>query len=397
MSTITIGGKTYITKSIKDLDKKLASAIVTKSNWSVEIGDETASDGQTYSMLLSELETLIGGGGGGGGSRIEDADSDTYVDTESGTDTDIVEIGSPNTGTNLIAKFINGSTTEVLQVDGNGNLFQNGNYHVVYNNANSFLATDSNYSSILDSARTNVFIGGKAGNDITSADDCIFIGYYAGYTTTTSKDSIAIGRLAGYNTKSTTRSISIGSRAAQSGYGTGNINFGYFSGINNVGNYNVFLGYYSGGNQTSLSNHLIIDNQDRGSAATELTDSLIVGEFNATKASQWLRINGVIETNGVRDTLTTVSTTPYTVTVIEDTFLADASTTGIQFNLPAISSTNHGQVYTFIVADNTNTIQLDANGTDTINSAANYAIGTKNSVQIIADNNTSNWYIKMEF
>ena len=67
---------------------------------------------------------------------------------------------------------------------------------------------------------------------------------------------------------------------------------GSYSGYNvTTGSDNLFLGYKSGYNQTTNSNLLIIDNQDRGSAAAEITDCLIYGSFNVTPASQTLRFN----------------------------------------------------------------------------------------------------------
>jgi len=57
------------------------------------------------------------------------------------------------------------------------------------------------------------------------------------------------------------------------------------------GSANVFLGYSAGYRQTTLDNLLIIDNQDRTSAALEITNSLIYGVFAAAPANQTLRIN----------------------------------------------------------------------------------------------------------
>ncbi|KKM77932.1 hypothetical protein LCGC14_1365020, partial [marine sediment metagenome] len=74
--------------------------------------------------------------------------------------------------------------------------------------------------------------------------------------------------------------------------GNNNSCFGYQNGENlTTGDFNVFLGNRAGRNQTTNSDLLIIDNQDRGSAAAELTDALIYGVFNATPASQSLRFN----------------------------------------------------------------------------------------------------------
>jgi hypothetical protein len=58
---------------------------------------------------------------------------------------------------------------------------------------------------------------------------------------------------------------------------------------------NLFLGSYAGSSQTTNSNLLIIDNQDRGTASAEATDSLIYGQFNSTVSSQRLTVNGTLE------------------------------------------------------------------------------------------------------
>ena len=84
------------------------------------------------------------------------------------------------------------------------------------------------------------------------------------------------------------------------------------------GNSNVLLGYKAGSYQTTNSNLLIIDNQVRTNVATEITNCLIYGVFNATPASQTLRLNGVITASqGVTinnisgsDALTIYSATP---------------------------------------------------------------------------------------
>ncbi|GAF83456.1 unnamed protein product, partial [marine sediment metagenome] len=71
--------------------------------------------------------------------------------------------------------------------------------------------------------------------------------------------------------------------------------FGYHCGYGlTTGSDNCFYGAWAGANQTTNSDLLIIDNQDRSSAAAEITDSLIYGVFNATPASQTLRINASV-------------------------------------------------------------------------------------------------------
>ncbi len=55
-----------------------------------------------------------------------------------------------------------------------------------------------------------------------------------------------------------------------------NVGVGAASGAGNTtGDDNIFIGYQAGFRQTTVSNQLFIDNQDRGSSANDLTNSLI--------------------------------------------------------------------------------------------------------------------------
>jgi hypothetical protein len=103
-------------------------------------------------------------------------------------------------------------------------------------------------------------------------------GYYTGYARTTGSGNCNYG----YNA---------GAANTDGNYST---RLGYLSGYQVTGgSNNVFIGPHSGSNQTgSVSNTLFIDALNRGSAAAEITDSLLVGSFNSTIASQYLRLNG---------------------------------------------------------------------------------------------------------
>jgi hypothetical protein len=76
--------------------------------------------------------------------------------------------------------------------------------------------------------------------------------------------------------------------------GAHNTAVGTFAGYTNNGSDNVFLGYQAGYNQTALANGFIIDNQNRTSAALELTSALLVGHFDAAPANQTLRVNAAL-------------------------------------------------------------------------------------------------------
>jgi hypothetical protein len=117
----------------------------------------------------------------------------------------------------------------------------------------------------------NTFVGGSAGSGSSGVSiDCkenSSLGYASLYSLTTGDYNTAVGRAAGYGLT--------------------------------TGSSNVCLGYYAGRNQTTNSNLLIVDNQDRGDAATELTNAILYGVMAAAPASQTLRINtGNITTTG---------------------------------------------------------------------------------------------------
>jgi hypothetical protein len=120
----------------------------------------------------------------------------------------------------------------------------------------------------------NLCIGKNAGGTFTNDDDNMLIGYNVGLLLTTS-DNMMIGNYAGDANVTGTANVFIGLRAGSANTGSGNLYFGHLA------------GQY----QVAVSDKLIIDNQDRTNAAGELTDSLIVGDFNATPASQSLQFN----------------------------------------------------------------------------------------------------------
>jgi len=143
----------------------------------------------------------------------------------------------------------------------------------------------------------NVAIGFGAMNNATGPSEVTAIGANAGARITTSQYSVMIGESAqAYNETGRYNTV-IGWEASGTGAGAVNSHanntvIGARAGYNvTTGGDNIFLGYQSGYNQTTNSNLLIIDNQDRGSATLEATNSLIYGSFNATPASQTLGFN----------------------------------------------------------------------------------------------------------
>lgn len=160
-------------------------------------------------------------------------------------------------------------------------------------------------------ARRNIFIGFAVGLDATSAHHNVALGYAALsavtegngnfalgwgalFNATIGSSNVAIGNNSLFNITNGDLNIAIGREAAKnlSGNEDKNTFIGDRSAMSlTVGASNVFIGYHSGWQQTNISERLIIDNQDRGSVAGEVTDTLIYGVFSATPASQSLRFN----------------------------------------------------------------------------------------------------------
>jgi hypothetical protein len=106
-----------------------------------------------------------------------------------------------------------------------------------------------------------------------SGNSGIGIGYYTGYNAT-GDNGIFIGREAGHTGGAADYKIGIGYRA-----GTGPTG-------------GIFMGAYSGDFLTGTDTWVLIDPLSRTNEAGELSDSLIIGKANATKANQWLQISG---------------------------------------------------------------------------------------------------------
>ena len=199
---------------------------------------------------------------------------------------------------------------------------------------NVYIGTDAGSSITTVSNFGHVMIGWQSAQNSTSGDGSVFIGKSTGKQVL-GNNNIAIGVSAmasGLNNVNSIDNIGIGRSALStggSGVDQGNIGIGSSTmssiggALQNIGigtnaltslttgDYNVMLGVEAGGILTDGSNNLfigswagsqqstgvsdtfILDNftQGRNSEAEELTDSLIVGTFNATPASQTLVFN----------------------------------------------------------------------------------------------------------
>lgn len=145
----------------------------------------------------------------------------------------------------------------------------------------------------------NIGIGEKAGAAITEGLNNICLGNQAGLAITTGSYNFALG--SGALSKNITGSynVAIGRQAIRGTTGqsmSNTVGIGQQAGVQSYGSGCLFLGNQAGYRQTNLSNILIIDNTDRGSAANEITTSLIYGIFAAAAADQILYFNATTST-----------------------------------------------------------------------------------------------------
>ncbi|KKL17328.1 hypothetical protein LCGC14_2486660, partial [marine sediment metagenome] len=156
------------------------------------------------------------------------------------------------------------------------------------------------------SGTQNVFVGKDAGT-INTGNNNVVVGSFACQGQTTGDENCVFGKDASFFNQTGINNAIFGHdafRGATTNSFSNNVGVGSESGHHvTTGSSNVFLGKDSGHNQTTNSNLLIIDNQDRSSAANEAIQSLIYGTFNATVASQILAINaGTVTLNAGVDT-----------------------------------------------------------------------------------------------
>ncbi len=102
---------------------------------------------------------------------------------------------------------------------------------------------------------------------------------------------------------------------------------------------------------------------------------------------------------GRKVAVTEVTTATYTVLVTDYHISVQYTDTGTQTTtLPAISASNHGQIYHIKDADynaNTNNITIATTGADTVDELATQAIqGDGDCVTVVANNTTKNWEVQ---
>lgn len=144
----------------------------------------------------------------------------------------------------------------------------------------------------------NVALGASALEDVTS-------GYYNLGMATRALENLTTGD---YN-------IGVGYRTLAAVMGqNNNLAIGYQAGMRLTGSNCVFFGAKAGYYQTSVSDILLIDNQQRTNAAEELTNSIIYGVMAATPAGQTLRINAAAIISQTLDVVGNIDPTSYETT-----------------------------------------------------------------------------------
>jgi len=176
--------------------------------------DKTANifffwDGSTFEAMVS-----------GDITEIADADNDTYIDVEEGTDPDYINIGT------------NGV-----------------NYWRFEAGRLEFLSTGG-----------SVFIGENAGqNDDFSGNENVFVGYNAGYSTSTGVQNVAVGRSALSNNLTGSANTALGAFSLYTSTGGYNTSVGLSSMyFNTSGQYNTALGTRALYTNTTGSNNIAL-------------------------------------------------------------------------------------------------------------------------------------------
>ena len=192
---------------------------------------------------------------------------------------------------------VNGITTSItfnatdednaLQIDGT-TVFWTGDPAL----NNVFLGRQQATQPTITTGSLNVAIGFNAMPAMQSGIGNFALGWSALQSLTSGQHNVAIGNSVMRLDTSFFRNVGIGAEAGEEITGNDNVFIGYRAGTRSTSaNSVVYIGYYAGNRQTTTDNLLIIDNQDRGSVANEITKALIYGIFNADEKLQQIKFN----------------------------------------------------------------------------------------------------------
>jgi hypothetical protein len=178
----------------------------------------------------------------------------------------------------------------------------NGNFNTGVGYGTMYTGTGSNNVAVgsatlygVAAGNDNIGIGYNTGYAAAGASQNVFIGNATGYATTANNNTFVGTENGRYNTTGT-RNVFLGYRA---GYGTGGTGTGGYNTVLgsragyqlSTGTNNIFLGYNTGYSQTSNSNLLIVDNQQRATTTDDLTDAIIYGIMATNPEDQDLKLN----------------------------------------------------------------------------------------------------------
>ncbi len=237
----------------------------------LSVGDEfsfPAADGGANQLLQTNGSGALSWVNPSSGDIIFDADNDTKIQVEEGTDEDIIRFDVGN--------------SEVMRIHDNSRInITNGNQSVYIGSASG---------SSITFGLQNSFLGHEAGANNSSGGGNTFLGYRAGYVNATTSSNTFIGALSGDANNAGTQNTFLGMQSGSAnssgshntflGKNAGRINS---TGDNNTfigndagnvinGDGNVFLGAYAGSSLGTGDNLLFIEN-------TNSSNPLIWGDF----------------------------------------------------------------------------------------------------------------------
>lgn len=195
----------------------------------------------------------------------------------------------------------------------------------------------------------NVAIGMQCLMNSTSGANNSGVGYKALFALTSGQDNSALGYQACGAMQGGNFNTAIG-MFAHSGASSGNFNTSLgFSSLTSMSNGSgcIAIGAYAGKYETG-SNAFYIDNQDRTNLATQKTNSLFYGVFDADPKNQRLAINGLVKHQGY-----TVATLP-----------AAAGLTGYRGYVTDANATLTAGIGAVVAAGGANVVPVFCDGTN---------------------------------
>lgn len=193
----------------------------------------------------------------------------------------------------LLATIANNTATSYTDNIADASL-TTGSAYFRANTTNNFITVAGAKAMMIDSNQTS--FGYLAGSSITSGGLSVLVGDRAGQAMSSGVDNTIVAHSgAPQLTTGDGNTLSGSSVANELIDGTENTMYGrlsgYSCGSSVIGS--VFLGSHSGRYETG-NNKFFVDNQARTDEATSRTNSLLYGVFNATVASQTLRVNAIL-------------------------------------------------------------------------------------------------------